>query len=150
MSKKVVLKNVKIGHTNFSGRPSMFNFEGHRNFWVFLTDKQMEELKTLGCPVKVVTNKNGTKFNALRIRVMCPSDRLFFGFLKPEVTVKIKGQKEVPIDLDKINVMDSLTIYGANLTVNIVSKYKLAYLSCGEFKVSKHARVTDMFRAMDM
>lgn len=137
MSKKVVLKNVKIGYRNFSGIPGTFNLEGRRTFSVFLTDEQTEELRNLGCPVRIVDNKNGVKFNILIVRVLCPSDMLFVDSLKPDVTVKIKGQKDVPIDLNEINVLDSLTIYGANLTINIIGKYKLPYLSCGEFKVSK-------------
>lgn len=150
--KKVVLKNVKIGYRNFSGRPSRYNLEGNRNFFVIITEKQMEELKSIGCSVKVFRNKDGGEIYGLMIRVLGPSNKLLSSFpsLKPDITVKIKGQKDVPIDLDKINVMDSLTIYGANLTINIVGKYKLSYLSCGEFKVSKNVHVTDLFRAMDV
>lgn len=147
---KVELKNVKIGYKNFSGRPSAYNIEGNRNFCVFLTDKQMAELKSLGCPVKTISDKSGVKHNVLIIRVLCPLDRRFFSSLLPDVTVKIRGQKDTPISLDKINVMDSLTVYGANLTVAIAGKYKLAYLSRGEFKVSKHVSVNNLFRAMEV
>lgn len=148
---KVELKNVKIGYKNFSGRPSAYNIEGSRNFCVFLTDKQMMELKSLGCPVKVLNDKNGVKHNMLIVRVICPSaTKLFFSSLLPDITVKIRGQKDVPISLDKINIMDSLTVYGANLTVTIAGKYKIPYLAHGEFKVSKRVSVNNLFRAMEV
>jgi len=150
--KEVVLKNVKIGYRNFSGRPSRYNLDGNRNFFVIITEKQMEELKSIGCPVKVFRNKDGGEIYGLIVRVIGPSNKLLSSFpsLKPDITVKIKGHKDVPIDLDKINVMDSLTIHGANLTIYILGKYKWSYLSCGEFKVSKNVHVTDLFRAMDV
>ncbi len=148
--KKVELKNVKIGYKNFSGRPSAYNIEGSRNFCVFLTDKQMMELKSLGCPVKVLHDKNGARHNILIVRVICPTAKVFNSSLLPDITVKIRGQKDVPISLDKINVMDSLTVYSANLTVDIAGKYKIPYLSHGEFKVSKRVSVNNLFRVMEV
>lgn len=147
---KVELKNVKVGYKNFSGRPSAYNIEGNRNFCVFLTDKQMAELKSLGCPAKTISDKDGVKHNVLIVRVICPSAKVFFSSLLPDITIKIRGQKDTPIDLSKINVMDSLTVYGANLTVTIAGKYKLPYLAHGEFKVSKRVSVNDLFRAMEV
>ena len=148
---KVELKNVKIVYKNFSGRPSAYNIEGNRNFCVLLTDKQMAELKSLGIPVKIISDKSGVKHNMLIVRVICPSaTKLFFSSLLPDITVKIRGQKDTPISLDKINIMDSLTVYGANLTVTISGKYKVAYLSHGEFKVSKRVNVNNLFRAMEV
>ncbi|MBP5598633.1 MAG: hypothetical protein J6Y02_24925 [Pseudobutyrivibrio sp.] len=148
---KVELKNVKIGYKNFSGRPSTYNVKGSRKFCVFLTDKQMAELKSLGCSVKTISDKDGVKHNVLIVGVICPSAKVLFSSLVLNIIiVKIRGQKDISIDLDKINVMDSLNVYGADLTVTIDGKYKLAYLLCGKFKVSKRVSVNDLFRAMEV
>lgn len=111
---QVVLEDVKIGFKNFSGKPDEYNKTGgDRNFTLFLSEADGQELEVMGYNVKFKEYEDSV---SARLKVK------YSDTIRPPKVILVKdfnGETTLtPISPDAIHVLDNMEIDSVDITIS--------------------------------
>ena len=110
---KLVLRTRKIVCRNFSGKGSMYNKEGNRNFLLILESDEVDELRKQGYNVKQFKpNEDGTD-GAFYIQVAVNIG----AYRKPKI-VLVKGAVLTTVDVNQVSMLDYVDIDSVDISID--------------------------------
>lgn len=145
--KNLSIENAKIGFRNFRGIEKKFNPAGQRNFAVFLSEDDAEEVKNLGWNVKQTKPRdNFDPEYYLSVKVK-------FGYRPPNVWL-ITSRNKTKLDEDTVGMLDYAEIsnidiviqpyeYDVNGKQGVTAYLKSAYVTIEEDEFASKYDVDD-------
>ena len=136
------IEKAQIVYKNFSGRETMVNRKGNRNFIVRIDGRKANKLKKQGWNIKCSEIKHKKVwFLPVSIKDFYDQDK------KPTIYMQIKGDKDdIIVDDSNIRFIDYATIdwshievFGYKWTLNGQSGIK-AYLKCALFTINPYVK----------
>lgn len=114
--KKVILQDVELIYTNFSGHAKQFNEEGRRNFNIILNEEQAETLARDGWNVRCrpPRDENEKEICTLKINLS------FKGKFPPQV-IMVTSTNKIPMTEDTVFMLDTARIVKADVIFNSYS-----------------------------
>lgn len=109
----VLIKDAKLLFRNFSGRETMYNSEGDRNFSVLLDKETAENLKERGWRVKQLKPRDDEEEGDYHLKVTVNYKKG-----RPPRVVLITSKERTELGADEVSIIDAADIEKADVFLN--------------------------------
>lgn len=110
--KPITMENVDIQYRNFAGKEGAYNKDGERNFCIFLTREDGENMKLDGWNIKERKLREGEDVPQMYLQI-----HMGYKFKAPKI-VMLTSRGQTPLGEEELILLDYADIVKADLIIN--------------------------------